>query len=104
MRRDHDDRLCRLWEEHRRAPFPARCRGVDFEGVDLVMLDADVAGLVHRELDVGLDDEGVAILWAYIANLDKVLPLIGDAYGTTYYRKLRTLAGVAAARRMHGAI
>lgn len=72
--------------------------------MDLVMLDADVAGLLHRELDDGLDDEGVAILWACIARLDKVLPLIGDAYCTAYYRKLRMIAGVAAARHMPSAI
>lgn len=101
--RQHDDRLSHLWEEHRRAPFPAGFRGVDFDGVDLVLLDADVAGLVHRELGHGLDDEGVAILWACIARLDKVLPLIGDAYCTSYYRRLRTIAGVAAARHMPSA-
>lgn len=102
--RHPDDRLSRRWEEHRRAPFPARLRGVDFDGVDLVLLDADVAGLVHRELDGGLDDDGVAILWACIANLDKVLPLIGDEYCTSYYRNLRTLAGVTAARHMPSAL
>ena len=93
-----------LWEEHLRAPFPAGFRGVDFDGVDLILLDADVAGLVHRELDGGLDDAGVAILWACVAGLDKVLPLIGDAYCTSYYRRLRTTAAVTAARHLPGAI
>ncbi|MET9973057.1 hypothetical protein ABZZ80_46210 [Streptomyces sp. NPDC006356] len=99
-----EDRLSLLWEEHRRAPFPAGFRGVDFAGVDLVMLDADVAGLVHRELGGGLDDDGVAVLWACVAGLDKVLPLIGDEYCTSYYHRLRTMAGVTAARHTPGAI
>ena len=101
---DHDDGLTLLWEEHLRAPFPAGFRGVDFDGVDLILLDADVAGLVQRELDGGLDDAGAAILWACIAGLDKVLPLIGDAYCTSYYRRLRTMAAVTAARHLPSAI
>lgn len=99
-----DDRLSHLWEEHMRATFPARLRGVDFDGVDLVLLDADVAGLVHRELDGGLDDDAVTVLRACIARLDKVLPLIGDEYCTSYYRNLRTMAGVTAARHLPSAI
>ncbi|MDO0909951.1 hypothetical protein QQM39_03465 [Streptomyces sp. DT2A-34] len=102
--RDHDDRLAHLWEEHMRAPFPAGFRGVDYDGVDLVLLDADVAGLVQRELDGGLDEEGVAILWSCIAGLDKVLPLIDDEYCASYYRRLPAAAGVTAARHMPSAI
>jgi hypothetical protein len=101
---DHGDGLAPLWEEHLRAAFPAGFRGVDFDGVDRILLDADVAGLVHRELDGGLDDAGVAIRWARIAGLDKVLPLIGDAYCASYYRRLRTMAAVTAARHLTCAI
>ncbi|WP_189935201.1 hypothetical protein [Streptomyces aurantiogriseus] len=102
--RPHDGRLSQLWEEHMRALFPAGFRGVDFEGVDLILLDADVAALVQRELDGGLGDEGVAILWACIARLDKILPLIGDDYCTSYYARLRMMAGIVAARYMPSAI
>lgn len=101
--RAHDDRLSPLWEEHLGAPFPPGFRGADFAGVDLVMLDSDAAGLVQRELDAGLDDAGVATLWTCIVRLDKVLPLIDDAYCASYYRKLRTMAGVVAARHTPGA-
>ncbi|MFE9021160.1 hypothetical protein ACFYNL_21705 [Streptomyces sp. NPDC007808] len=102
--RDDDDRLPLLWEEHCRAPFPAGFRGVDLDGVDLVMLDADVAGLVRGELADGLDGEGVAMLWACVAGLDKVLPLIDDAYCASYYGRLRTMAGITAARYVPGAL
>ncbi|MGW1985025.1 hypothetical protein ACWCPJ_21660 [Streptomyces collinus] len=34
----------RLWQEHRAAEFPACLRGAEFEGIDMVMLDADTAG------------------------------------------------------------
>ncbi|MFH0520711.1 hypothetical protein ACHBTE_26485 [Streptomyces sp. M41] len=99
----HDGQLRRLWEEHRRARFPPGFRGVDVEGVDLVMLDADVAGVVHRELDGGLDDQGLAVLWWCIAGLDKVLPLIDDEYCASYYGRLRTLARLTAARHLPAA-
>lgn len=93
-----EDRLARLWEEHRRAPYPDSFRGVDIEGVELILLDADVAGLVQRELKGGLDASGIAILWTCIADLDKIAPLINSEYCASYFAKLRTMAQLAAAR------
>ncbi|MGW0858539.1 hypothetical protein [Streptomyces sp. NPDC002690] len=81
--------LTGLWEEHLRAPFPDGFRGVDLAGVDLVLLDADVAGLVGRELKGGLDGTGIASLWGCIADLD-------EEYCASYFTKLRTMAGVVA--------
>ncbi|MFG2840777.1 hypothetical protein ACGFYE_37895 [Streptomyces zaomyceticus] len=89
--------LARLWEDHLRAQFPDGFRGVDFDGVELVLLDADVAGLVQQELNGGLDDSGIAHLWARIADLDKIVPLINEEYCASYFAKLRTMAQVAAA-------
>lgn len=90
--------LAQLWEHHLRAPFPDGFRGVDLDGVDLVLLDADVAGLVQRELKIGLDDGGIAYLWGCIADLDKIVPLINEEYCASYFTKLRTMAQVAAVR------
>lgn len=95
-----EDQLAGLWEEHRRALFPASFRGVDIEGVDLVLLDADVHGLVQRELNGGLDDRGIAILWACIADLEKIVPLINEEYCAAYFARLRTMAKLAAARHI----
>ncbi|MCX4657335.1 hypothetical protein OG249_36350 [Streptomyces microflavus] len=89
--------LARLWEDHLRALFPDGFRGVDFDGVDLVLLDADVAGLVQRELKGGLDGSGITYLWGCIADLDKIVPLINEEYCASYFAKLRTMAQVAAA-------
>ncbi|WP_369253818.1 hypothetical protein [Streptomyces sp. R35] len=99
-----DDQLPRLYEEHMRAPFPAGFRGVNIEGVELILLDADVAGVVQGELKGGLSGEDVAILWACITGLDKILPLIGDEYCRSYYARLRMMAGLTAARYMPSAI
>lgn len=93
-----EDRLARLWEEHRSAAYPDGFRGVDIAGVELILLDANTAGLVVRELNGGLDDRGIANLWACIAGLDKVVPLINSQYCASYFAKLRTLAKAAAAR------
>ncbi|MEU8435028.1 hypothetical protein AB0F18_19300 [Streptomyces sp. NPDC029216] len=93
-------RLARLWEEHRRALYPDSFRGVDVEGVSLILLDAEVAGLVQRELNGGLDDLGIANLWACITDLDKVVPLINSEYCASYFAKIRTMAGLAAARHL----
>jgi hypothetical protein len=35
-----------MWKEHREAVFPSVSRGRDVDGIDLVMLDADIAGCV----------------------------------------------------------
>ncbi|MEV0988381.1 hypothetical protein [Streptomyces sp. NPDC049949] len=96
--------LTRLWEEHIRAPFPDGFRGVDFDGVDLVLLDADTAGFVLSELKRGLDDSGIAGLWGCIADLDKVVPLINEEYCASYFAKLRTMARTAAERHVPAAI
>ncbi|MDG4859055.1 hypothetical protein P8605_12970 [Streptomyces sp. T-3] len=93
---DVNDRLRPLWEEHRQAPFPGRFRGVNLAGVELVLLDSGVAGLVMEELGGGLNDDEVAILWVCITDLDKVLPLIDDEYCRNYYARLRVLAGLIA--------
>ncbi|WNF31023.1 hypothetical protein RI138_31605 [Streptomyces sp. C11-1] len=89
--------LARLWEDHLRALFPDGFRGVDFDGVDLVLLDADVAGLVQRELKGGLDGSGIACLWGCITDLDMIVPLINEEYCASYFANLRTMAQVAAA-------
>ncbi|MFF2073495.1 hypothetical protein ACFVXG_01920 [Kitasatospora sp. NPDC058162] len=87
-----EDRLARLWEEHRRAPYPDSFRGIDVEDVELILLDADVAGLIQRELTGGLDDSGIAILWACIADLEKVVPLINSAWTDRQMDRLRRRA------------
>ncbi|WP_243869567.1 hypothetical protein [Streptomyces liangshanensis] len=95
-----EGRLALLWEEHRRAPYPDSFRGVDVAGVDLTLLDSDVAGLVRRELSGGLDDSGVAILWACIADLDRVVASINSEYCGSYFARLRTMARLATAHHL----
>ncbi|MEV7523079.1 hypothetical protein [Streptomyces sp. NPDC091371] len=95
---EREDPLVRLWDEHLRALFPASFRGVDVEGVELILVDADIAGLVQRELKGGLDSHHIAVLWACIAGLDKAVPLINEEYCASYFAGLRTMAKLVAAR------
>lgn len=66
--------------------------------MDLVLLDADVAGLMQRELKGGLDESGIACLWSCIADLNKIVPLIDEEYCASYFTRLLTLTQVVAAR------
>lgn len=86
--RDADPVVAALWREHMEAPFPARLRGEDVNGVDMVMLDADIAGCVvscsygaqrpsaeHRD-----------VLRLCMEDLAKVLPDLSEGEARYYER------------------
>ncbi|MFJ4693145.1 hypothetical protein [Streptomyces sp. NPDC088766] len=87
-----DGGLPRQWEERGRVLFPAGLRGADVAGADLVLPDADVAGPVLRELHGGPDDEGVAVLCSCVADLGRVLSLVGDGHCASCRAGPRTTA------------
>ncbi|MFD3695368.1 hypothetical protein ACFWUZ_04325 [Streptomyces sp. NPDC058646] len=72
--------------------------------MDLALLDADVAGLVQRELKGALDDSGIAQLRVRIADPAEIVPLIHEEYCASYFTRLRTMARVAAAPHAPGAV
>ncbi|MFF7887757.1 hypothetical protein ACH40F_40765 [Streptomyces sp. NPDC020794] len=63
-----------------RADFPARLRGEELAGVDMVMLDADIAGCVvtWQGNQGSLDEDRHQILLSCVRDLDKVLPLLTE--------------------------
>ncbi|MFB6618832.1 hypothetical protein ACIGFK_02730 [Streptomyces sp. NPDC085524] len=65
-----------------------------------ILLDSDVAGLVDTEPKGELDGSGIVILWACIADLDEIVPLINSEYCAAYFANLRTMARLAAARHI----
>ncbi|MFI2608247.1 hypothetical protein [Kitasatospora sp. NPDC018619] len=93
-------RLDRLGEEHRQARFPRGFLAVEVAGVDLTVLDDAVGSAVYREGRGGFDSRSVSDLWHRIADLDTVVPLSGEQYGREYFARLRTLAGLVAARHL----
>jgi hypothetical protein len=42
-----------LWDEHLATPFPKGCRGRDLNGIDFVLLDANIAGCVRTFVERG---------------------------------------------------
>jgi hypothetical protein len=86
--------VSRLWKEHWDAAFPARLRGEELAGVDMVMVDADIAGCVDSWLSSSgpLDPERLSLLRYLRRDLDRVLALLDDDGERQYYERLRDLA------------
>jgi hypothetical protein len=81
-----------LWREHKLAAFPQAYRGKDVNGIDLVMLDADVAGCVDTFLSRGnLNLFQTAVLGLCYRNLTYSIPMLSEE-GKAYYRRLELLA------------
>jgi hypothetical protein len=89
----------RLWDEHWSAPFPSRLRGEEIDGVDMVMLDADIAGCVQAWLGSNgqLDDQRHWQLQMCVDDLRQVLPTLEDPEERRYYERLDALARLALA-------
>ena len=84
----------RLYDEHQRAAFPDRWRDEDVAGVDLVLLDAHVAGcVVRRQAGGGLLGAGHReVLRQCLGDLDRVVPRLTDGHERRYAERLRDLA------------
>lgn len=93
MESSSDQSLIRdLWDEHMAAPFPKAFRAKDVNGIDFVMLDADVAGCVDTFLSRGnLNLYQTAVLGLSYRNLSYVLPILNDE-GKDYFWRLERLA------------
>ncbi|MEH0841443.1 hypothetical protein V6U81_03485 [Micromonospora sp. CPCC 205711] len=74
MTEDRITAVAELWEAHQQSPFPGRLRGMDVAGVEMVMLDADVAGGVMSWLHNGgdIDDQR----WGQLAACEEQLALV----------------------------
>ena len=74
------------------APFPKEFRAKDVNGIDFVMLDADIAGCVTTFISRGnLNLYQTAILGLSYRNVSSVIPIINDE-GKEYFRRLGRLA------------
>jgi len=94
----HEDEVRQLWNEHLNAPFPRRLGGVEIAGVEMVLLDADIAGCVQTWLSNRggrLDEQRKEILRSCLNEADRVLPLLQDGGEREYYERLRRLARLA---------
>ncbi|GAB2577396.1 hypothetical protein Aab01nite_11740 [Paractinoplanes abujensis] len=90
---ERTEAVARMWRDHVSLPFPGRLRSVDVAGVELAMLDADVAGHVSFWLDNRgcLDDRRRNALATRERQLDTVIPeLTGEE--AAYFRHLLDMA------------
>ncbi|SEG75341.1 hypothetical protein SAMN05444920_104279 [Nonomuraea solani] len=97
------DALSRMMAEHMANPFPPGFRGLDIEGRDMVMLDADAYSYAAGVLEGPLSEQHRAGLTRLTSVFEKVLPAIDDEYATKYYTHVRDMAGLAAEiESLHG--
>ncbi|MFJ4681688.1 hypothetical protein [Kitasatospora sp. NPDC088783] len=92
--------LREVWQDFLALPYPESYRGVAVAGVELIMVDSAVAGLVSRELAGTLDPEAAAGLWWCVDDLDRAVPLIDETYCAAYFTRLRDVARLAAERHL----
>ncbi|MFI9163229.1 hypothetical protein [Kitasatospora aureofaciens] len=73
--------VARLLRELRQETWPARLNTAERAGIDLVMLDADIAGCVTSWLSNGglLDARRLAVLHRRFCDLEQVLPELDEA-------------------------
>jgi hypothetical protein len=90
------DALSQMMAAHMSTPFPPSFRGLDIEGQDMVLLDADTYGYASGVLKGPLNEQRRAGLMRLTAAFEKVLPAIDDEYGTKYYTHVRDMAVLAA--------
>jgi hypothetical protein len=81
-----------LWEEHLATPFPKGFRGKDLNGIDFVVLDADIAGCVQTFVERGkLNMFQTSMLGLSYRDATFVIPTLNDE-GAAYFWRLERLA------------
>lgn len=81
-----------LWEEHSATPFPGEFRGRGVDGIDFVMLEADIAGCVDTFLSGRpLSYFQLASLGLAYRDSEYVKPILNDR-GGEYFWRLHRLA------------
>ncbi len=87
------DDIKRCWEEHERSPFPSGLRGKSVEGVDLTLLESNLARYILGTIELGkpLAERSRGFLQTEADKLNALLPhLSGEA--ATYFKRLAKIA------------
>ncbi|MFE1911910.1 hypothetical protein [Streptomyces anandii] len=87
--------LAQMMAEHMARPFPPGMRGLDNDGQDMVLLDADAYGYASGVLKGSLDGRRRAGLTALPAVFEAVLPAVHDTYAAEYFTHVREMAVLA---------
>lgn len=101
------DEVRGLQQNHIDRAFPPRLRGEVTNGVDMVMVDADIAGCVQAWLDssANLDAARIGILRTCRDDVERVLAILTDPLERDYYARLWEVANAVlqAQRGWHAA-
>ena len=93
--------ISELWQEHLATPFPKRLRGKDIDGIDFVVLDADIAGCVSSLLDHGkLNLYQTAVLGLSYQQASHVVSVLSNKEAA-YYARLERLAELVLIAMVH---
>ncbi len=90
-----------LFDEFEAMPFPPEAKGIELQGVDLVLLDSLMAGCISSLLSSNIDAmeraEKTKLLMAFKSQLDAVL---ADAPSDAqpYFKKLGTVTALLLSR------
>jgi hypothetical protein len=86
-----------LWTAHLRTRYPDVCRGREISGIDLMSLDAFLAGCVSAFVEKGrLDARRVAVLGMCYRDAHAVVSSLRGS-GRPYFERLEALAGAVLA-------
>lgn len=96
-----DERLAQLYEALAAGPNPPGCAGEEIDGVDLVMLDADIAGVASHYLrnTRPVTAEHRVMLADLIADIDRVWGRLPHDEAREFYGRARALGEYLLAER-----
>ena len=82
-----------LWQEHSVSSFPKGYGGKEINGIDLSLLDAEIAGCIHMYVHSSgeLDHRHVEGLRESLTNLNTIVLLL-NSEELMYFNRLRNLA------------
>lgn len=76
--------MARLYEQHGKLPYPNGLRGVEIAGVELILVDAYVAGCASSWLENDLSEHAMWLAPFCLDELRKVVPLFADPQSEWY--------------------
>jgi len=87
--------ILELWQQHSSTAFPKGYGGKKFNGIDLPLLDAEIAGCIHMYVHNNgeLDSRRVEILSKCLFDLNTVVLLL-NREELIYFNRLRELANL----------
>ena len=88
-----DPHLAELMAAQMATPYPPECRGLSIDGVELVLLDADIYGIATRYArnTKRMTDEDRMMLTRLLADVDRVWATLPTPEARTFYGMARDL-------------